>query len=284
MSEVFGVRSLLYWWGVLTATVFVRDWLKQLGGFFKDSPTFTPDKIPFNILPGLNSWIDGAGNYIRVTVKFNANAPLFTVGSTAVPSYVLGFLGGFILIAIGAALLFRAIKSPAWFDDFIALAAMYIVLRIVGHIVSLATALPFANWFRDFVNNPFAAYVAIMVLLLFITFFGEGFQSKRAFWRAIIASSLFSLFMYPRQVSIIIGYILDALALFGEGLWSQANIPFAVAWGVVGIFLALQRLATQEGGAGGRGGGGSKGGGGSRAGGDAPKANEVSNVSSVEAA
>ncbi len=261
MAEVFGVRSLLYWWGVLTATVFVRDWLKQLADFFRTSNTFTPDKIPFNILPGVNSWIDGAGEYIRVTVKFNANTPLFTVGSTPVPSYLLAFLGGFILIGIGAALVFRAIKSPVWFDDFIALAVMYVVLRVVGHIVALATALPFANWFRDFVNNPFAAYIVIMVLLLLITFFGEGFSSKRAFWRAIIASSLLSLFMYPREVAIIFSYLLDALSQFGAGLSNPANVPFAVAWGVVGMALALQRLAMPEGG-GGRGGGGGKPGGG----------------------
>jgi hypothetical protein len=259
MSEVLGVRSLLYWWGILTATVFVRDWLKQLADFFKTSNTFTPDKIPFNILPGVNSWIDGAGEYIRVTVKFDANAPLFSIGATSVPSYVLAFLGGFVLIGIGVVLVYRAIKSPVWFDDFIALAVMYVVLRIVGHMVSLATSLPFASWFRVFVNNPFAAYVVIMALLLLITFFGQGFQSKRAFWRAIIASSLLSLFMYPREVSIIFGYVLDALWQFGAGLSSSANVPFAIAWGVVGMALALQRLAVPE--SGGRGGGGGKPGG-----------------------
>jgi hypothetical protein len=264
MSEVFGVRSLLYWWGVLTATVFIKDWLKQLADFFKTSSTFSPEKIPFNILPGLNSWIDGAGEYIRTTVKFDANATLFTVGTTKVPSYLLGFLGAIILIVLGAALVWRAVKSPVWFDDFIALAVMYVVLRIVGHIISLATSLPFAKWFRVFVNNPFAAYIVIMILLLFITFLGEGFQSKRAFWRALIASCLLSLFMYPREVSIIIGYVFEALSQFGAGLASTANVPFAVVWGVIGMTLALQRLAISE--------GGSRGGGGGRPGGDAPRA------------
>jgi hypothetical protein len=277
MSEVFGVRSLLYWWGVLTATVFVKDWLKQLAEFFKTSNTFTPDKIPFNIVPGVNSWIDGAADYIRVTIKFKPNDSLLTVGTFSVPSFVLAFLAGLILIGIATALVVRAIKSPVWFDDFIALAVMYVVLRLVGHVIALATSLPFANSFRDFVNNPFAAYMVIMVLLLLLTFLGEGFQSKRAFWRALIAGSLLSLFMYPREISIVFGYILDALSQFGVGLASPTNVPFAVAWGVVGMVLALQRLATSE-----SGGGGGKGGG-SRGGGDAPKANEVSNASIVEA-
>ena len=277
MSEVFGVRSLLYWWGVLTATVFVKDWLKQLAGFFKTSNTFAPDKIPFNILPGLNSWIDGAADYIRVMIKFKPNDPLLTVGTFSVPSFVLAFLVGLILIGIAAVLVVRAIKSPAWFDDFVALAVMYVVLRIVGHVIALATSLPFANSFRDFVNNPFAAYMVIMVLLLLLTFLGEGFQSKRAFWRAIIAGSLLSLFMYPREVASIFGYLLDALALFGASLLNPQNFAFTIVWGLIGMVLALQRLATPESGSGGGKGGGSRGGG------DVPKANEVSNASSVEA-
>ena len=256
MSEVLGVRSLLYWWGLLTATVFVQDWLRRVANSFKNPDLFTPDKIPFNMLTNLNSWIDGAAEYVRITVKFDPSAPLFTVRSIFIPSYALAFLVGFILIGVAASFVVRALKSSAWLDDFIALIVMYVMLRIVGHVVSLATTLPFADAFRDFVNNPLTAYLAIMVLLLFITFFGEGFQSKRAFWRAIIASSLLSLFMYPREVSSIFGIVLDALALFGAGLSNPANVPFAVAWGLVGMALALHRLAVSEDGRGSRGGGG----------------------------
>ncbi|MCI0477974.1 MAG: hypothetical protein L0Y55_17160 [Anaerolineales bacterium] len=255
MSEILGARSLLYWWGVLTAALFIKDWLKQAAKFFKTSDTFAPDKIPFNILPGLNSWIDGVGNFIRTTINFNPNAELLKIGATSIPSFVLALLLGLLLIAFGAILLRRAIKSSAWFDDFLAIAVMYIILRIVGHIVSLATSLPFANWFRVLVDSPIAAYAVLMLLLLFITFFGEGFQSKRAFWRALIASSLLSLFMYPRQVSIGFGYVLEALALFGTGLGDPANIPFAAAWGVLGMFLAWQKLTVPECGGKGSGGG-----------------------------
>jgi hypothetical protein len=246
MSEVLGARSLLYWWGVLTASLFIKDWLKQLANFFKTSDTFTPDKIPFNILKGVNNWIDGVGNFIRDTIKFDPTAELVKIGSTSIPGFALALLLGLLLIAFGVILLRRAIRSSAWFDDFIAIAVMYIILRIVGHIISLATSLPFANWFRLLVDSPFAAYVVLMLLLLFITFFGEGFQSKRAFWRALIASSLLSLFMYPREVSMGFGYVLEALALFGAGLGDPANVPFAAAWGVLGMYLAWQRLTTPE--------------------------------------
>lgn len=258
MAEIFGVRSLLYWWGILTTTLFLRDYLKQLSEFFKPLPKvpptptpFSPDKIPFNILPGLNSWIDGAANYIYNTVKFDPNATLFQVGTTKVPSFVLGFLLALILIIFAALLVRRAIKSPVWFDDFLALFVMYVVLRIIGHTISKAESLAFAGWFRALVDAPIVAYVIIMLVLLLITFFGEGFQSKRAFWRAIIASSLLSLFMFPREVSMIFGYIFEALYQFGAGLANPANLPFAVVWGLLGMLLALQRLMVSERGAGG---------------------------------
>ncbi|MBM3127805.1 MAG: hypothetical protein FJ009_04120 [Chloroflexi bacterium] len=246
MSEIFGARSLLYWWGVLTATMFIEGWLKQLAAFFRTSDTFSPQRIPFNIVPGLNSWIDGAGNFIRETVKFDPNAPLLTVGSTVIPSFALAFFAGFLLIILGILFLRRAIRSSIWFDDFIALGVIYIILRIVGHIVSLATSLPFANWFRVMVDNPFAAYIVIQLLLLFITFFGEGFQSKRAFWRALIASGLLSLFMYPREAATSFSYVIEALALFGAGLANEANVPFAAAWGVLGMYLAFRKLTLPE--------------------------------------
>lgn len=257
MAEIFGVRSLLYWWGLLTTTLFLRDYLKQLSEFFKPPPKvpplptpFAPDKIPFNILPGLNSWIDGVANYIRNTVKFNPNAPLFEIGATKIPSYVLGFLLALVLIIFVILLVRRAIKSPVWFDDFLALFVMYVVLRIIGHTISMAESLPFAAWFRTLVDAPIVSYVFIMLLLLLLTFFGEGFQSKRAFWRAVIAGSLLSLFMFPREVSMAFGYIFEALYQFGAGLANPANLPFAVAWGLIGMFLALQRLMTSEKGAG----------------------------------
>ncbi len=253
MADIFGVRSLLYWWGILTTTVFLRDYLKQLAEFFKPPPTvpaaripFSPDKIPFNIVPGLNSWIDQAADYIYATVKFDPKSPLLTIGSIVIPSYVLGLVFALILIILAALLVRRALKSPVWFDDFVAIFAMYVILRIIGHIISRVEILPFAGPFRALIDLPIVAYVIIMLLLLLLTFFGEGFQSKRAFWRAIIAGTLLSLFMFPREMSIILGYIIEALYQFGAGLANPANIPFAVAWGLIGMVLALQRLMTSD--------------------------------------
>jgi hypothetical protein len=253
MSELFGVRSLLYWWGLLSATVFVRDWLKQFGDFVRTSNTFTADKIPFNILPGLNSWIDGAAAYVRDSIKFKPNDPFLGLGTMSITSWTIAILFGFILLVAAAFLYVRALNSETWFDDFVVLIVLYVVLRIIGHTVALS-GLPVINSLKVFVDNPISAYIVMMLLMLVMTFFGEGFHSKRAFWRAIVEAFLVSLFMYPREAAVVLGYFIDALAQFGAGLASPQNVPFAVAWGLIGMVLALQRLAVSESRGSGRGG------------------------------
>ena len=82
--------------------------------------------------------------------------------------------------------------------------------------------------------------------MLLLSIFGEGFRSKRAFWRALLEALLVSLFMFPHETAGVVAYGIDALAQFGAGLGSTANLPFAIIWGLLGMFLALQRLTSQE--------------------------------------
>lgn len=245
MSEVFGARSLIYWWAILSATVFVKDWLQQLANFLRTSGIFSPDNIPFNLLPGLNSWIDGAAKFVRDTVKFDPTQAILTIGSFTVLGWMLALFFGFLLLIIAIFLYGRALVSAAWFDDFLAIFAIYVILRIMSHIAAL-TSLPLLDSFRNFLDNPGTAFALLLALLIFLSFFGEGFRSKRAFWRALIEAAIVSLFMFPRQTATILAYGVDALAQFGAGLALPANLPFAMIWGLLGMFLALQRLTTQE--------------------------------------
>jgi hypothetical protein len=245
MSEVFSARSLVYWWGLLSATVFVKDWLKQLADFLRTSGMFSPANIPFNVLPGLNSWIDGAAKFIRETVKFNPTQAVATIGSFVILGWMLALFFAVLLLLIAVLLYIRALNSPSWFDDFFAIFVIYVILRIISHIVAL-TSLPVLDSFRNFLDNPATAFLLLLALMLFLSFFGEGFRSKRAFWRALLEALLMSLFMFPRETATVVAYGIDALAQFGAGLGSAANLPFAIIWGLLGMFLALQRLTSAE--------------------------------------
>ena len=39
---------------------------------------------------------------------------------------------------------------------------------------------------------------------------------------------------------------LEALATFGYSLTLKDNLAFAVVWGIIGLFLAVHRLTTEE--------------------------------------
>ncbi len=245
MAEVFGVRSLVYWWGALTATVFIKDWLALLAAFLLDPNSFSATKFPFNMLPGLNSWIDGAANYIRDRINFDPNQVIAGSGVLTIYNWMLAAAVGLILIGVAIALYIRALNTSTWLDDFLALGVVYVTLRIEGHITALA-AMPIQNWFRDFVDSPGTAFIVMFILVMILVFFGEGFHSKRAFWRALLEASLVALFMFPMETAFAFGHVVQALSQFGASLTVKENAPFAIVWGLIGMALAFYRLTTQE--------------------------------------
>lgn len=245
MGEVFSVRSLIYWWGMLTASAFINDWLNSLAKLLKESNTFTKDKIPFNMLPGLNGWIDGAAEYIRVAVDFKPNLIIATIGPVSIQGWALALVLGLLFIILGVRLYIRALRSSSWFDDFFTLFVIYIILRLEGHIIS-QTGLPLQEWFKALVDNQAVSFFLILFLLLTLTLGGEGLRSKRAFWRALLAAMIVALFIYPSETAAVLGYIIQALAFFGASLVKPENLAFEVAWGVIGMILAIHRLTTPE--------------------------------------
>jgi hypothetical protein len=253
MADVFGVRSLIYWWAVLTATVFVKDWLKQLADLLRSPDMFTPSKIPFSTLPGLNQVIDNVADYVSKAIKFNPNQPLATIGSIAIPGWALAIFLAILLLALGVRAYIHALRSEPWYDDFLTLFLLYVIIRFEGHIIG-ATSLPILENLKQLATNQVLSFAIIIGLLLGLSFAGEGFRSKRAFWRALIAALLVAMFIYPRETANIVGWAIDLLAQLGGALLLPANLPFAVLWGAIGMFLAIQRLTTPEGGGGGGGG------------------------------
>ncbi|MBI5029659.1 MAG: hypothetical protein HZB51_03975 [Chloroflexi bacterium] len=256
MADVFGVRSLIYWWAVLTATVFVKDWLRQLAVLLKSPDMFTPSKIPFSTLPGLNGVIDNVATYVSTAIKFNPNQVLATIGPIGIPGWSLAIIAGLVLLLFGVRTYIHALRSEPWYDDFFALFILYVIIRFEGHIIG-STSLPLLANFKELAVNQALSFFIIIGLLLGLSFSGSGFRSRRAFWRASTAALLVAMFIYPRETANIVGWAVDLLAQLGDALILPANLPFAVLWGAIGMFLALQRL-TQEspsGSGGGHGGG-----------------------------
>jgi hypothetical protein len=244
MSEVFSVRSLIYWWAALSSTIFLKGWLKQFAEFMSSPGTFIKDKFPFNILPAINSSIDGLAEYIRSRIGFNPNVPILTA-PILVPAWTVAVIFALAFVGLGVAIYVRALRSLSWLDDFLALFGIYVLLRLEGHITAL-TALPVLQQVRDLVNNPTVAFVILLILLLVLIFFGEGFRSKGAFWRALVEGLAIAVFMFPLETANVLTYVIQGFSGRGTSLSEPANAPFAIVWGAIGMLLALQRLIRQE--------------------------------------
>jgi hypothetical protein len=269
MAEIFHYRSWIFWWGVLTASFFVQEWLQRLGDFFKTSALFSSDQLPFSTVPGLNKLIDDWANTVPARVQFDPSNRILGLGPLNVYGWMLAAFFGILIFGLAIYLYGRALNSPAWYDDFVALFVVYLTFRLEGHIVAIAK-LPIENSVRAFVDNPTTAFLTLLLLVIGLVLFGQGFRSKRAFWRALIEIMIVALFMFPRETANAISYVIQLLGLFGSELDLRKNPSFAVIWGMIGMFLALQRLMTEgipsSPLGGGRPGGGAKPGGGRPAG------------------
>ena len=262
MIDVIHFRSWVFWWGALTASLFISDWLKQIADFFRGSEIFQKDKLPFSIVPGINGWIDGLANQIPASIQFNPNQEIAKIGTFVFTGWMLALFFGALIFIFSLQSYRRALRSSAWFDDFFAIFLIYVVFRVETHIIAFSKQ-PILEGVRAFLNNPTTAFLTMLVLTLFLVFFGEGFRSKHAFWRAVVEISLVALVMFPNETADAFGWVFERFAIFGAYLKDHANVSFAAIWGIIGIVLAWRRLILPEPGeGGGGGGGGGKGGGG----------------------
>ncbi len=269
MINVIHFRSWIFWWGALTASLFVQDWLKGIGGFFRESDMFDRAKLPFSVVPGVNSWIDDLAERIPESVQFNPTQDILVVGSFRLQGWVLAMTVGVLIFLLTIRYYRHALRTNAWFDDIFAIFSIYLVFRIEGHIIALSR-LPILEGVRAFLNNPTTAFLTLLGLTLFLVFFGEGLRSKHAFWRAVAEIVLVALILFPDETAGAVGWVFDRFAAFGAYLKEPTNVSFAIVWGFIGMILAWQRLLRPEPGEIGGGGGGGpppKGGGGGGGGG-----------------
>lgn len=248
MATVLGPRSWVFWWAGLTATVFLQTWLRGIADFFRDKGIFNNNIPPFNITSGLNGLIDNAAEYIRTTVKFNPNSAIVSVGPIAIQNWMIALLLGLIILLLAGVLYVRALGTSGLLDDLIALIVLYFVIRIEAHLIAIARFTALSGAAQSLLANPAISFVILFLLLVILTFIGEGFRNAQSFWRGVIEGIIVAILLFPQQASSAVAAGIDGLAFFGKLLQTQTTL--GVVWGVIGMFLALQHL-YRPGGAGG---------------------------------
>lgn len=243
MRDVFGSRNWVFWWAALTATVFLRDQLPTLARFFQDNGFFSPDFFPFNLVSGLNAWLDQLALGIEGSVQFNPQAPLIS-SPVVIPNIFLAIIVGLLVLGGAVAMYVRALRSTGLGDDIISLFGLYFILRIEGYIIGFTNVGPLEGAGNVLTQNPLAGFWILMVALFVLVFIGGGINSRRAFWRGLLEAVLIALFLLPTQTAYTLGQFFWGLSSFSNLLMS--NPVFGVAWGIVGSILALTRLAGSQ--------------------------------------
>jgi hypothetical protein len=244
MGNVLGPRSWIFWWAGLTATVFLQDWLQRLAGFFRDRVIFSADIPPFNLVPGVNGWIDGMAEYIRTTVKFKPGDVLAGVGILTVHNWMFAALVG-ILILVGMGVLYiRALNTDTLLDDFVALIILYFVIRIEAHLVSIANFTTLSAAARSVLLNPGISFVILLLLLVILVIGGGGIKKPRAIWRGLMEGLFLAILLFPSAAGAAVAAGIDLFGQFGALL--QKNLTFGVVWGVLGMILAVRQLYNAD--------------------------------------
>lgn len=86
----------------------------------------------------------------------------------------------------------------------------------------------------------------MMIILHSLSSIGDRLRRQRADWRAPGATLLVAFFVCPSKVAAVLGYAINGLAQLRAKLRLPADLPFAVAWGAIGMLLTIQRLTAQE--------------------------------------
>lgn len=243
MRDVFGTRNWIFWWAVLTATVFLKDWLPTVAEFFQDSDFFAPTTFPFSLVSGVNAWIDGVAQGIENAVQFDPNA-LLVAEPIEIPNRVVAIIVGLLVLGGAVALYVRALRSSSVGDDILSLLGLYFILRVEAYIIGLTDVGPLEGAGTLVIENPLVGFWILMFFLFLLVFMGGGLTSRRAFWRGLLEAVLLALFVLPTQTA-------SALSLFFVGLYGfgnllQTNVVFGVVWGVLGAVLALTRLMITQ--------------------------------------
>ncbi len=240
MLNVLGPRSWIFWWAGLTALAFLQDLLTSLADFFKSQSLFTRDIPPFSLIPGLNGWIDTAAVWLQTNVQFDANKPLAQLGPIGIPNWSIALLVGILILVIALLLYRKALATSSLLDDFGALFALYFVIRIEAHLLSIAKIPAIGPAAQSVLGNQLFSFGVVMLFLLGLAVTGEGLKSTRSFWRALAEVLIVAILLFPTEAGTWVANGILTLNEFGSNL--RNNLVLGAAWGLIGLILAVQRL------------------------------------------
>ncbi|MBI3741965.1 MAG: hypothetical protein HY257_09465 [Chloroflexi bacterium] len=243
MREVLNFsRTGIYWWGLLTASVFMipGQWIRSLVNFLRTTDLFTPERPPFTWFFNAGTWIDSATKAAIAQIKFDPRGGLIYIGNFGLANaFVSILLGGFIIILVFI-LYVRATKTKGILDDLIAMILIYVVLRVTG-VAAAGLNVPVLDFIQHEEPRSYLLILSVIMILLMIA--GKAAIDSRVFFKVLFEGVLIWFLIIPGPTVLAVAFLIEIPLLINTFLQSEPNIrnyyAMVVAiWAVFGLILA----------------------------------------------
>lgn len=229
MRSLFTPRGIILVWAVLTASVGLGAPLRLFASEIRRGKPEVLFARFYNGFSAIPSQVIGA---FSNAVHFEPATVIFSAGTLQFQTVHLIFLVGVAFLVLLVWLYQRAIKSPAFADDFLMLGFCYLVIRIVVGI-----------WIRADVSiQPIQEGVLgflMIALIIILTWRGGGRDDSKIFWRGIFEIYIVLIFVYPDWTIPATTALMEGLASFGEMLQISTGFVF---WSLLGMGLGAWLL------------------------------------------
>ncbi|MBI3913137.1 MAG: hypothetical protein HY327_02905 [Chloroflexi bacterium] len=249
MREVFNLqRTGIFWWGLLTASVFLipGQWQRALVNFLRTTDLFKPDRPPFTWFENAGTWIDTVTAGAVAAVKFDSRAGLIYIGNFGLANAAI--TGLLAIVTIGLVFIFyaRATKTKGILDDLLAMIAIYIVLRVVG-VAAKGWNLPILDFIQKEEPRSYLLILTVFMILLMIA--GKAAMDSRVFFKVLFEGILIWFLIVPGPTIQAIAFLLELPVNINYTLQSEPNIrnyyaAIVAGWAIFGLFLAGTSIYT----------------------------------------
>ncbi len=265
MSALFNLqRTGIFWWGLVTALVFMipEYWITSFAAFLRGI-----DTTSFNIIKPIGDEIDNATMGVLNLIQFDPGKALVYIGPYGIANLFVGIVFVLLFFLIAVLFYFRAATTKSILDDFLAMAFLYVVLRVIG-VASTKWSISVINYIHS--KEPLSYLIILSIFMLILLVRGRGFTDSQVFFKVIFEAIIVWTLIQPASTLQVLAWIVERPAVIHKVLTENSVIskfyPMVVAvWAIIGLGMVAVNLygagktpAPAGGGGGGGGGGGKK--------------------------
>jgi hypothetical protein len=202
------------------------------------------DPTPFNIVAAMGKEIDNATQGVLKLVQFDPTKALIFIGPYGIANLFVGILFAVIFLIIAVLLYIRAARTSGVFDDFLAMAFLYVVLRVIG-VASQNWQISVINFIHD--KEPTSYLIILSAFMLILLVRGEGFTDSKVFFKVIFEAIVVWTLIQPKYTLAVLAWIIERPAAIHQVLTENSVInrfyPMVVAiWAIIGLGIVAVNL------------------------------------------